>query len=68
MTDISARDSKSAPEKKTNSFNRRFESTKTGIIGLQRDSMMENELHLLVNLMILISLYSLYIPIFNSQN
>ena len=38
-----ARIAKSAPEK-----NRRFEVTKTGIIGLQRDTMLENELHLLV--------------------
>ncbi len=39
---------KSAPEKKNN-LSKRFDSTKTGYIGLQRDTMLDNELHLLVN-------------------
>lgn len=43
------RTAKSAPEKKSSS-NRRFEIAKTGIIGLQRDTMLENELHLLPQL------------------
>ena len=46
MADTDTRTAKSAPEKKN--FNRRFEITKTGIIGLQRDTMLDNELHLLV--------------------
>ncbi len=52
MADMDIRTAKSAPEKKSSS-NRRFEIAKTGIIGLQRDTMLENELHLLVKLLLI---------------
>lgn len=47
-----AREAKSAPEKTRLNpdqlTDQRFNGTKTGLIGFQRDSMLDNELHLLV--------------------
>ena len=44
------RGSKSAPLKPTD---KRFQPTKTGLIGAQRETMLQNELHYLVSLFVL---------------
>lgn len=44
---LASREAKSAPEKVN--VDRRFTNTKTGLIGVQRDTMLDNELHINVN-------------------
>jgi hypothetical protein len=44
---LGSREAKSAPEKVN--LDKRFTSTKTGLIGVQRDTMLDNELHINVN-------------------
>jgi hypothetical protein len=40
---------KKSAKKQMNAQDRRFEPTKTGLVGLKRDTMLQNELQFLVN-------------------
>lgn len=49
MSEIGLKPMQAAPKSAPLRTDNRFRATKTGVVGLQRDSMLKNELHHLVN-------------------
>ncbi len=54
---LNSKASKSAPTH----TDKRFDVTKTGLTGLQRDTMLQNELHFLVSVDILTNLFNFFL-------